>query len=432
MNPTRSSKGLTAPKFLGWEIQTILERRVKPWTWHLGGLLLFLATYHALSGSAGAQPPFRQLLAVITLVSASCAGFAFLQHASRFPQVLLFPTTLTVLSAFYLGLMAIAALAPLGPLGTFFCAGFGFQIVWLLAGARLRLIPQRPSLLVVPSGRCLDAIAALQPYAQCRIPPDADLLGRADGVLLDPDVDLHASWLRLLTGKGRPLDMYHVDVVMEALEQRTPLEYLRQQPERDLRVSPVYERVKRVLDVLIVLYSMPLTVPLCLAVALCIKLDSRGPVFFRQTRVGRNGSHFQIVKFRSMKPDSEAEGADFAKDRDARITRFGHFMRKVRLDEIPQFWNVLKGDMSLIGPRPEQVPFVEKFQSTIPFYWRRHSVRPGVTGWAQIHQGYVDSLEQTRRKLEYDLYYIKAYSLWMDLLIFARTIPTVLSGFGAR
>ncbi|AKX54991.1 capsular biosynthesis protein [Thiopseudomonas alkaliphila] len=163
-----------------------------------------------------------------------------------------------------------------------------------------------------------------------------------------------------------------------------------------------------------------------------IKLESEGPMFFKQERVGQADKTFTVYKLRSMCKDSEKDGAQFAQANDARITRVGHFIRKTRLDEIPQFINVLKGDMSLIGPRPEQRVFVDEFEKTIPFYAYRHVVKPGITGWAQVVHGYAADAEDTQVKIEHDFYYIKNFSIWLDMLIVAKTIKTILTGFGAR
>jgi lipopolysaccharide/colanic/teichoic acid biosynthesis glycosyltransferase len=162
-----------------------------------------------------------------------------------------------------------------------------------------------------------------------------------------------------------------------------------------------------------------------------VRIDSPGPALFSQWRVGLHGQTFRIFKFRSMRHAPLAT-AQFAQTNDPRITRFGHFMRRSRLDEIPQLWNVLKGDMSLIGPRPEQEKFVEQFAEQIASYPYRHLVRPGLTGWAQVQQGYAASAEETVVKLSYDLYYVTHYSLAMDLLIALKTVRIVLTGHGAR
>jgi lipopolysaccharide/colanic/teichoic acid biosynthesis glycosyltransferase len=155
-------------------------------------------------------------------------------------------------------------------------------------------------------------------------------------------------------------------------------------------------------------------------------------VFYRQTRIGLCDMPFQVLKFRSMRIDAEKDGAQFAKKRDSRITFIGAFIRKTRIDELPQLFNVLKGEMSFVGPRPERPEFVLGYEQSIPHYKLRHTVKPGITGWAQICYPYGDTEKDTRNKLQYDLYYIKNYSLFLDLTIILQTIQVVLFGQGAR
>ncbi len=167
-------------------------------------------------------------------------------------------------------------------------------------------------------------------------------------------------------------------------------------------------------------------------VVLLVRLSSKGPIFFRQTRVGVGGRHFDVLKFRTMTTDAEASGAKWATKNDPRVTKFGMFMRKTRLDEVPQLWNVLRGEMTLVGPRPERPEFVPWLTSELPFYYLRHAIRPGLTGWAQIRYGYGATLAETKVKLEYDLYYIKHMCLGLDLLIMFETIKTIVRRRGAQ
>ncbi|MEO8287335.1 MAG: sugar transferase [Chloroflexota bacterium] len=188
-----------------------------------------------------------------------------------------------------------------------------------------------------------------------------------------------------------------------------------------------YKIAKRMLDVCLAVVGLVMTTPLIPLVALAIKLDSPGPVLFKQVRVGRGGKLFKIVKFRTMRQDAEAStGAVWAQNKDVRITRIGRFLRKSRLDEIPQLWNIIVGDMSFVGPRPERPEFDEQLEREIPFYRARRAVRPGLTGWAQVSYGYGNSMLDALRKVEYDLFYIKRESLYIDLLILLRTVSVVL------
>ncbi len=190
--------------------------------------------------------------------------------------------------------------------------------------------------------------------------------------------------------------------------------------------------VKRIFDIIASLALLVLTLPIILIFAVLVKLDSKGPAFFRQQRVGLYGQPFQLIKLRSMRIDAEKDGAKWAEENDPRITRLGRFIRKVRIDELPQTWSVLKGQMSFVGPRPEVPKFVDDLQEEIPFYGERHMVKPGITGWAQINFPYGASIEDSRRKLEYDLYYAKNYTPFLDLVILLQTVRVILWPEGAR
>ncbi|MDJ0624399.1 MAG: TIGR03013 family PEP-CTERM/XrtA system glycosyltransferase [Desulfocapsaceae bacterium] len=197
-------------------------------------------------------------------------------------------------------------------------------------------------------------------------------------------------------------------------------------------VTKVQQFGKRILDIIASIILLTLSLPVMLITAIIIIFESPGPVFYRQERVGMSRRSFEVIKFRSMVHDAEKDGAVWATTNDSRVTRFGLFIRKVRIDELPQLFNVLKGEMSLVGPRPERPIFVEKLKESIPFYDIRHEVRPGVTGWAQICYPYGASEEDALRKLEYDLYYLKHMSFALDIVVIFRTIKTVLFAKGGR
>jgi sugar transferase (PEP-CTERM system associated) len=199
------------------------------------------------------------------------------------------------------------------------------------------------------------------------------------------------------------------------------------------RFSIFFRLVRRVLNFSVALLGLVISLPLLPFIMLAVKLDSSGPVLYRQRRVGRLGKIFHCYKFRTMRQDAEADtGATWALDNDPRITRVGKFLRKSRLDEIPQLWCVLKGDMHFVGPRPERPEFVEWLSKAIPYYTVRHVVRPGITGWAQVQYKYGNIEEDAREKLQYDLFYIKNASLGLDLLIIFQTIKIVILGRGAK
>ncbi len=190
--------------------------------------------------------------------------------------------------------------------------------------------------------------------------------------------------------------------------------------------------VKRVFDITASLVLLLLTFPIIAVFAMLVKLDSKGPAFFRQERVGLYGETFQLIKLRSMRIDAEKDGAKWAEKNDPRITRLGRLIRKVRIDELPQTWSVLKGEMSFVGPRPEVPKFVDDLQEQIPFFGERHMVKPGITGWAQINYPYGASIDDSRKKLEYDLYYAKNYTPFLDLVILLQTVRVILWPEGVR
>lgn len=194
--------------------------------------------------------------------------------------------------------------------------------------------------------------------------------------------------------------------------------------------SQIQNNIKRVFDIIMAIIIGVMTLPVMAVAAIIVRLESPGPIIYSQDRVGENGKEFKVHKFRSMRNDAEKDGAKWAQVNDPRVTKFGNFMRKTRIDELPQLINVLKGEMSFIGPRPERMVFIKELEKEIPYYNLRHMVKPGLTGWAQVMYPYGASVEDARRKLEYDLYYIKHHSLYLDLMIMFMTFKTVVFGKG--
>jgi sugar transferase (PEP-CTERM system associated) len=220
--------------------------------------------------------------------------------------------------------------------------------------------------------------------------------------------------------------------LMERLLGRLPLDGLNPSTlifTHGFNIKTSHQIVRRLISIIASFVGLLLCSPF---IILAVRLSSPGPIFFRQTRVGLHGHPFSLIKFRTMRQDAEANGAVWATKNDSRITPLGKFMRRTRLDEIPQLWNVLRGDMGFVGPRPERPEFVQWLTQEIPFYEIRHIVRPGLTGWAQVRYQYGASLEETKRKLEYDLYYIKHVSLGLYLLIIFETIKTIVLRRGAQ
>ena len=223
--------------------------------------------------------------------------------------------------------------------------------------------------------------------------------------------------------------------LLERLMGRLPLDGLNPSAlifTRGFNIKTSHQIVRRLISIAASFVGLAICLPFIPLIILAVRLSSPGPIFFRQTRVGLHGELFSLIKFRTMRQDAEANGAVWATKNDSRITPLGKFMRRTRLDEIPQLWNVLRGDMGFVGPRPERPEFVQWLTQEIPFYEIRHIVRPGLTGWAQVRYQYGASLEETKRKLEYDLYYIKHVSLGLYLLIIFETIKTIVLRRGAQ
>ena len=235
---------------------------------------------------------------------------------------------------------------------------------------------------------------------------------RFDGVVIEDACDL----LERLSGK----------MLLDGLR---PSNFIYSQ---GFRIKPSQQISRRIVSTIAAGLGLLLFAPFLPLVILAVRVSSKGPIFFKQTRVGMGGRPFQVVKFRTMRTDAEAAGAKWASKDDPRVTPVGGFLRKTRIDEVPQLWNVLRGDMGFVGPRPERPEFVPWLTEQIPFFDLRHMIRPGLTGWAQVRYGYGATLAEAKEKLEYDLYYIKHMSLGLDLLIMFETVKTILRRRGAQ
>lgn len=306
-------------------------------------------------------------------------------------------------------------------------------LLWFYGGYFLGRRYRRLKLAVVPVGSALDLERSEDTELRWLTRPDLEG-ARFDGVVADlRSPELSPDWERFLARCTlNRIPVYHVKQISESMTGRVQIQHLAENEFGSLLPSALYAFFKRCADVAAVVVTAPLTVPLMLLTAIAVKLDSPGSVLFVQNRVGQGDRDYRIYKFRSMYLDSERDGAQLTQSGDSRVTRVGRVLRRMRLDELPQLFNVLKGEMSLIGPRPEQRAFVEQFEKEIPFYVYRHVVKPGITGWAQVMQGYVSTAEDTRVKLQHDFYYIKHFSLWLDILIVFKTIKIMVTGFGAR
>jgi len=254
-------------------------------------------------------------------------------------------------------------------------------------------------------------------------------------IVADLAADLDPRWERFLAEaaiSGRPV--YHYKQVWEAETGKVQIEHLSENGFGALVPSFAYQKAKRAIDLVLSLMALPLIVPLLALCAIAIKVDSPGTVFFRQVRMGYRGRQFHVLKLRTMTEGCTGEdrALSVTQTGDKRITKVGAFLRRTRIDELPQVFNIFQGDMSWIGPRPEAVGLSRWYEKEIPFYRYRHIVRPGVTGWAQVNQGHVAELDEVDEKLQYDFYYIKNLSYWLDIVIILRTFRVIISGFGSK
>ena len=309
-------------------------------------------------------------------------------------------------------------------------ASFLLVAAWFFAVAVAEARYRRPRFAILPFGHALELLKSDAAIWTTLTSPN-NALGYCSGVVADLRADLPAEWENFLAKSAlKGLPVYHSKQVGESLTGRVEIEHLSENNLGSLLPSSVYLRVKRGFDLLALMLVSPVILLISLITAVLIRLDSPGPVFFRQERMGYRGKIFTMIKFRTMLVG--ADGPDFTIPNDQRITPLGRFLRKYRLDELPQVINILRGDMSWIGPRPEAITLSEQYERKVPFYSYRHIVRPGLTGWAQVRHGHTNGVNEASDKLQYDFYYIKYFSFWLDVLITALTIRTVLTGFESR
>ena len=314
-------------------------------------------------------------------------------------------------------------------------AGFVLHVLWLylLYFYVERKIVTR--IAVVPFGE-VDRLLRISAVEWVRLKRPKLYDARAsDAIVADFSADLPDEWEAFLADAalaGRIV--YQHKQLAESLTGRVELEQLSENSFGSLVPARGYFHLKALIDFVVALGLLPLALPVMLMIAIAIRLDSSGPALFRQQRVGFAGRKIIVYKFRTMREVevSDERRAAMTLDDDDRVTRVGRTLRKLRLDELPQIFNILRWEMSWIGPRPEAEILSRWYVNELPFYRYRHVVKPGISGWAQVNQGHVAEVDQVHRKLQYDFYYIKYFSPWLDLLIFLRTIKTMLTGFGSR
>ena len=364
----------------------------------------------------------------LALLISSIVLRRFERFAQKNTLAFILPISLSVFALLLTALLVLRysysiKIIAIGLLTTFLLLGFQHLISSRTRQLRLFVIPLGEALSFKDTGH-FAFITMRRPHLK---------ESQMDGVVADMHSNvLTPEWERFLSNcalKGIPV--YNAMQLREALTGKVNVRHLIANNFGDLSPSIFHQNLKRVLDLAFLALLSPIILPLMLAIALWIRLDSPGGAFFVQPRMGFNGRWFDVIKFRSMYVNQQ--GSHFTEvDEDHRITKVGQFIRRYRLDELPQFWNVLKGEMSLIGPRPESAELARWYDQEVPFFAYRHVVRPGISGWAQVMHGYAAGVDDMKDKLAYDFYYIKHFSLWLDLLIWYKTIRTVLTGFGAR
>lgn len=312
--------------------------------------------------------------------------------------------------------------------------GFGVLLSWIFNAWNRR--PSAAPILLVPSTRTIELVHNL-PNLNHQIceSPDAILRSKAT-VVVDLHREIEPEWEQAIAKATlQGASIYHVKQIQESLTGKVAIEHLSENTFGSLAPDSVYFLIKKLVDSIGAALCLVALSPVLLILMGAIRLESPGPAIFRQTRIGYRGVPFQIFKLRTMRTEAASGSgreAAMTRHKDPRVTPLGRFLRETRADELPQLVNVLLGQMSLIGPRPEAVELSKWYEQTIDFYPYRHVVLPGITGWAQVNQGHVADVGQVSHKLQYDFYYIKHFSLWLDALIFCKTIGVILTRFGVR
>ncbi|WBO24619.1 sugar transferase [Sphingomonas abietis] len=402
----------------------------------LGGVLLptlMLLPYLGDETRAGRGVTYSIVGGTLAIIAATL----IVRRVSSFPGTRAFTYILPSFASCYGLVLAGLFLARLEYNRLFLSVSFALSLLIALGTALHIARTVRRCFWLVPFGRTermreashVDWVVLTSPV----VPSDPNAVIVADLQHDHDDAWAHMLAVAAVTGHA----VYHTKVLMESLTGRVSMDHLSENSFGSLLPNLAYVHIKRTIDLLGVVFLLPFLVIPLLVIAMLVKLSSPGPVFFVQERMGHRGVPFRMVKFRTMyvraKSGSEAARGDaMTANRDLRVTAIGHILRRSRLDELPQIWNIVKGEMSWIGPRPEAIPLSQWYQGDIPFYHYRHIIRPGISGWAQVNQGHVTDLEAVRDKLKYDFYYIKNFSAWLDLLISLKTLRVISNGFGAR
>jgi lipopolysaccharide/colanic/teichoic acid biosynthesis glycosyltransferase len=407
----------------------------------LSGLLLGIAVPFLLYGlivQGQLGIPLKDNSSLWLSTAATVSAILFSRRMTPFPGMSAISAVLPSF-AFTYGLVAIGVLALRADystvlLATTFLASVATQSLLVTLASKRSPI----AYFAVPGGH-IDRLVAQPEFAATMLPSPMLPMGHNMVIVADLHFDHSDDWERTLAEAALSgVPVYHYKHVLEDLTGRVRIEHLSENSFGSLLPNIAWVKFKRLFDLALCIVLIPVLALPLLFVALLIKLDSPGPVIFRQERVGYRGKVFKVIKFRTMRivaPQAVASDPRTmarTQDNDPRITKLGRILRRTRIDELPQMVNILLGDMSWIGPRPEALALSQWYSEEIPFYAYRHIVRPGITGWAQVNQGHVTDLNDVDEKLQYDFFYVKHFSYWIDIYILVRTVGIVFTGFGSK
>jgi lipopolysaccharide/colanic/teichoic acid biosynthesis glycosyltransferase len=398
----------------------------------VGALLPYLLRSLTIAGAVTDPPNLNALMGnVAAVLLASWIRLSITTYPGIRSSYVILPAVLAaysmIIAFFLLSRLPYDRLALL--------SGFTLYVLWSYALYFMIERRIRPRIAIVPFGSAPRLTAIGQVDWLVMKSAALDETTGCDSLVADFAADMPDEWEAFLADAalaGRIV--YQVKQLSESLTGQVELTHLSENSFGSLLPARGYFHLKSLADFILALAVLPVVLPVMAAAAIAIRIEDGGPSLFRQARIGHAGSRITVYKFRTMRPVrmEDARAAAITSQDDDRITRVGRYLRRTRIDELPQIFNILKFEMSWIGPRPEAEVLSIWYTSELPFYRYRHVVKPGISGWAQVNQGHVAEVEEVHRKLQYDFYYIKYFSPWLDLLILFRTIRTMLSGFGAR
>jgi lipopolysaccharide/colanic/teichoic acid biosynthesis glycosyltransferase len=402
----------------------------------IGLLLAVITPYLVRFRQEYGQPDMDSINnSLVGTIVALIGGYYAFRRVSHYPGVRASYHILPTFAVSYGLILAVFFFARLDYSRLHFLTSFMLCVFWYYVVYFKLQRQQTLRIGIVPFGEVAQ-LQKIPDVSWTELSGDGQESGDYDAIVADLRADIPDEWERFLADRALAGTLVmHVKQMEESLTGRVAIEHLSENNLGSLIPGIIYAKVKRLGDLALAAVAIPLLAPVMLIAVIAVKVDSRGPILFVQQRMGYQGQPFRMFKFRTMTQGPAADDARLAamtRDADDRVTRIGKYLRRYRIDELPQIVNIFKGEMSWIGPRPEAVPLSRWYENELPFYRYRHIVRPGITGWAQVKQGHVAEVGDVLWKLQYDFYYIKNFSFWLDLLIVARTARTVLSGFGAR